>query len=177
MLFSKKNQHNKQWKLEYIDTVYKIYDRDKNLAGYFFPNYDTIDKKEDSVKNSKENYDFEEETTIIDEMNKENQKVIGGNLMVPMIKLHLLDNQEGIGLDYAINALEENIQRAKKWRDWIKQNHEEFKVIGSAIYTAREDRNMLSIVLGIDKYMVLGEKELLSDLKMVLDKLQEDGML
>ena len=28
------------WKLEYIDTVYKIYDWDKNLTGYFFPNYD-----------------------------------------------------------------------------------------------------------------------------------------
>jgi hypothetical protein len=177
MLFSKKNHSNKQWKLEYIDTVYKIYDRDKNLAGYFFPNYDIINEKEDSVKNPKENYDFEEETNIIDEMNKENQKVIGGNLMVPMIKLHLLDNQEGINIDYAINALEENVQRTKRWREWIKQNHEEFRVIGSAIYTAREDRNMLSIVLGLDTYMVLGEKELLSDLKPVLDKLQEDGML
>ena len=176
MLFSKKNQSNKQWKLEYIDTVYKIYDRDKNLAGYFFPNYETMDEKED-VKNSKEAYDFEEETAIIDEMNKENQMVIGGNLMVPTIKLHLLDNQEGISLEFAINALEENVQGAKKWRDWIKQNHEEFKVIGSAIYTAREDRNMLSIVLGIDKHMVLGEKEILSGLKPVLDKLQEDGML
>ena len=177
MLFSKKNHSNKQWKLEYIDTVYKIYDWDKNLAGYFFPNYDVINEKEDSVKNSKENYDFEEETNIIDEMNKENQKVIGGNLMVPMIKLHLLDNQEGINIDYAINALEENVQRTKRWREWIKQNREEFRVIGSAIYTAREDRNMLSIVLGLDTYMGLGEKELLSDLKPVLDKLQEDGML
>jgi hypothetical protein len=177
MLFSKKNQSNKQWKLEYIDTVYKIYDRDKNLAGYFFPNYDTINEKEDSVKDPKENYDFEEETNIIDEMNKENQKVIGGNLMLPMIKLHLLDNQEGLNIDYAIDALEENVQRTKRWREWIKQNHEEFKVIGSAIYTAREDRNMLSIVIGLDMYMVLGEKELLTHLKPVLDKLQEDGML
>jgi hypothetical protein len=106
VLFSKKNQSNKQWKLEYIDTVYKIYDRDKNLAGYFFPNYETMDEKEEAVKNSKEAYDFEEETAIIDEMNKENQRVIGGNLMVPMIKLHLLDNQEGISLEFAINALE-----------------------------------------------------------------------
>ena len=177
MLFSKKNQSNKQWKLEYIDTVYKVYDRDKNLAGYFFPNYDMINEKEDSVKDPKENYDFEEETNIIDEMNKENQKVNGGNLMLPMIKLHLLDNQEGMNIDYAIDALEENVQRTKRWREWIKQNHEEFKVIGSAIYTAREDRNMLSIVIGLDMYMVLGEKELLSHLKPVLDRLQEDGML
>ncbi len=50
MLFPKKNHSNKQWKLEYIDTVYKIYDRDKNLAGYFFPNYDIINEKEDSKK-------------------------------------------------------------------------------------------------------------------------------
>jgi hypothetical protein len=177
MLFSKKNQSSKQWKLEYIDTVYKIYDRDKNLAGYFFPNYDAINENEESVKDSKENYDFEEETNIIDQMNRENQKVIGGNLMLPMIKLHLLDNQEGMNIDYAIDALEENVQRTKRWREWIKQNQEEFKIVGSAIYTAREDRNMLSILLGLDIYMVLGEKELLLHLKPLLDKLQEDGML
>ncbi|MDF2768767.1 MAG: hypothetical protein K0S91_1602, partial [Nitrososphaeraceae archaeon] len=26
--------------MEYEDTIYKIYDWDKNLAGYFFPKYD-----------------------------------------------------------------------------------------------------------------------------------------
>ncbi len=39
-MFGRGNKDNPLWKLEYIDTVYKIYDWDKNLTGYFFPNYD-----------------------------------------------------------------------------------------------------------------------------------------
>ena len=39
-MFGRGNRDNPLWKLEYIDTVYKIYDWDKNLTGYFFPNYD-----------------------------------------------------------------------------------------------------------------------------------------
>jgi hypothetical protein len=177
LLFSKKNQNNKQWKIEYIDTVYKIYDWDSNLAGYFFPNYDRINETEDNGKSLDDNYDFEEETKIIDKMHKENQRVVGGNLMLPMIKLYLLDNQDGIDLDYAISTLEENIQKSKKWKEWIKQNCEEFKILHSAIYTAREDRNMLSIVLDIDDYVVLGEKELVAYLRPLLDKLHKDIMI
>lgn len=177
MILLKKNHNNKQWKLEYFDTVYKIYDWDKNLAGYFFPNYDVTDESEDMEKKTNENYDFDDETTVIDKMNKENQKVIGGSLMLPMIKLHLLDNEEGINLDYAISALEENVQRTKRWREWIQYNHVEFNVIDSSIYTAREDRNMLSIVLSIDTYIILGEKEILVAVKPLLDKLHEDEMI
>src|SRR6185312_3025510 len=161
LLFPKKN-HNKRWKLEYFDTIYKIYDWNKNLAGYFFPNYDMRNESEVIEKEYVKNYDFDEETTIIDKMNRENQKVFGGNLMLPMIKLYLLDNEEGINLDYAISSLEDSTQRVKKWKDWIQTNQVEFNLMNSAMYTSREDRNMLSIVLGIGVHMVLGEKELMS---------------
>jgi hypothetical protein len=176
LLFSKRKNGNNQWKLEYVDTVYKIYDWDKNLAGYFFPNYN-ITNESDYEKTNDENYDFEEQTDLIDKLHKENQDVIGGNLMLPMIKLHLLDNQEGIELDYAISTLEENVQRTKRWKEWIMHNQERFDIIGSSIYTAREDRNMLSIVLGMASTMTLGEKELLMELKPLLDKLHEDEMI
>ena len=177
MLFSKRNNDNKQWKLEYIDTVYKIYDWDKNLTGYFFPNYDKTNETDDNDKTNGEGYDFDEETEIIDKMHKENFTVFGGNLMLPMIKLYLLDNQDGIDLDYAISTLEENVQRTKRWKEWIQYNHNEFEIIGSSIYTAREDRNMLSILLGINASITLGEKELLNKLKPLLDKLHEDKMI
>lgn len=177
MLFSKRNNDNKQWKLEYIDTVYKIYDWDKNLTGYFFPNYDKTNETDDNDKTNGEGYDFDEETEIIDKMHKENITVFGGNLMLPMIKLYLLDNQDGIDLDYAISTLEENVQRTKRWKEWIQHNHERFEITGSSIYTAREDRNMLSILLGIDAPMTLGEKELLNKLRPLLDKLHEDKMI
>lgn len=177
MLFSKRNSDNKQWKLEYEDTVYKIYDWDKNLTGYFFPNYDKTEETDDSIKTNGESYGFDEETEIIDKMHKENITVFGGNLMLPMIKLYLLDNQDGIDLDYAISTLEENVQRTKRWREWIQHNNERFEIIGSSIYTAREDRNMLSILLGIGASMTLGEKELLSKIRPLLDKLHEDKMI
>ncbi len=173
IMFGRGNRDNPLWKLEYIDTVYKIYDWDKNLTGYFFPNYD-ID-----VENYKdESQDAHEvEDKIIEQMNKEKHSVKGGNVMLPMVKLQLLDNEEGIDLDYVINSLEQNSQRTRKWKQWIHDNHLEFKIFGSSIYTAREDRNMLSIVLGVGSNIILGEKEIGINLRPLLDKLHQDELI
>ena len=64
-----------------------IYDWDKNLTGYFFPNYD-IDV-EDHKDKDKDKFrdDHEVEDKIIEQMNKEKQSVKGGNVMLPMVKL------------------------------------------------------------------------------------------
>ena len=174
-MFGRGNRDNPLWKLEYIDTVYKIYDWDKNLTGYFFPNYD-IDV--DNYKDKDESQDAHEvEGKIIEQTNKEKQSVKGGNVMLPMVKLQLLDNEEGIDLDYVINSLEQNAQRTRKWKQWIHDNHIEFKIFGSSIYTAREDRNMLSIVLGLGSNIVLGEKEIGINLRPLLDKLHQDELI
>ena len=174
-MFGRGNRDNPLWKLEYIDTVYKIYDWDKNLTGYFFPNYD-IDV--DNYEDKDESQDAHEvEDKIIEQMNKEKQSVKGGNVMLPMVKLQLLDNEEGIDLDYVINSLEQNAQRTRKWKQWIHDNHIEFKIFGSSIYTAREDRNMLSIVLGLGSNIILGEKEIGINLRPLLDKLHQDELI
>jgi hypothetical protein len=172
-MFGRGNRDNSLWKLEYIDTVYKIYDWDKNLTGYFFPNYDIdLDDYKDESQDA-----HEVEDKIIEQMNKEKQSVKGGNVMLPMVKLQLLDNEEGIDLDYVINSLEQNAQRTRKWKQWIHDNHLEFKIFGSSIYTAREDRNMLSIVLGIGSNIILGEKEIGINLRPLLDKLHQDELI
>ena len=160
-------KNKERWKMEYEDTIYKVYDWDKNLAGYFFPKYDLIQPPEDST--------YEEE--IIEKLNKSHEKVIGGDLMIPMIKLNLFDKEEAIDLDYAIGSLEENLQRTRVWKQWLQQNHKEFEIIGDAVYTAREDRNMLSIVLRIESAITLGEKQVIMVLGPLLDKLHEDGLL
>lgn len=171
----RKNRDDNLWKLEYIDSVYKIYDWDKNLTGYFFPNYDVdIDNHHHDDKSLA---DHEIEDKIMEQMNKEKKLVKGGNLMLPMIKLQLLDNTEGMHLDHVISSLEENAQRTRIWKQWIQTNHQEFKIFGSSIYTAREDRNILSIVLGIDSEMILGEKELGNDLRPLLDRLHQDELI
>ena len=160
--------------MEYEYLIYKVYDSDKKLAGYFFPRYNSLRHQKTS---SKLEEDKEEEDKIIEEMNKSHDKVGGGNLMLPMLRLNLLDNTEGMDLDYTIEAIDANLQRAKTWKEWLELNHKEFGISGAAVYTAREDRNMLSIVLGINLEMILGEKELETYLTPILDKLHTDGML
>jgi hypothetical protein len=181
MLFNRynKNSINKfKWKFEYEDTVYKVYDWNNNLAGYFFPNYNLI-QKQNGTKNGR-NEKQQEEVEVIEEMNKLHENVRGGNLMIPMLRLDLLDNEEGnerMNLNYTIDALEKNLHRAKQWKQWLEQNTIQFKVAGNGVYTAREDRNMLSLVIGIDSDIILGEKEIGLVLIPLLDKLHEDGML
>jgi hypothetical protein len=182
MLFnrSNKNSINKfKWKFEYEDTVYKVYDWNNNLAAYFFPNYNSI-QKQNRIKNGRNEKQQEEEGEVIEEMNKLHENVRGGSLMIPMLRLNLLDNEEEnerLNLNYTIDALEKNLHRAKQWKQWLEQNAIEFEVAGNAVYTAREDRNMLSLVLGIDSDIILGEKEISLVLIPLLDKLHEDGML
>ena len=181
MLFNRanKNSINKfKWKFEYEDTVYKVYDWNNNLAGYFFPNYNSI-QKQNETKNGR-NKKQQEEGEIIEEMNKLHENVRGGNLMIPMLRLNLLDNEEGkerMNLNHTIDALEKNLHRTKQWKRWLEQNTVLFKVAGNAVYTAREDRNMLSLVLGIDSDIILGEKEIGLVLIPLLNKLHEDDML
>jgi hypothetical protein len=162
-MFGNRNKKSK-WKMEYEDTIYKIYDWNRNLAGYFFPDYDL-----------KENIENEDE--IIEKLNQSHQSVQGGNILLPMVKLNLLDKEEGIDLDYAIVALEQSLQRVKLWKQWLLQNGSQFKINGNAIFTSREDREMLSIGLRIMKNLTLGEKELLDGLIPLLDELHEAGIL
>jgi hypothetical protein len=167
VLFRRKSK----WKTEYEDSIYKVYDSNRKLTGYFFPFY--TGQKDSNTEAG----DREEDDKIIERMNKTHEKVRGGNLMVPMLKLNLLDNIVGMDLDYTIEALVENLKRAKAWKQWLEENSIEFGISGIAVYTSREDRNMLSIVLGINSDMNLGEKELEMELMLLLNKLQADGML
>lgn len=160
-MFSKRGSSNK-WKAEYDDTLYKIYDWDGNLAGYLFPTYKDIEPKDEEV---------------IVELNRIHAEVTEGTLLLPMVKLNLLDNNEGIDIDYVISSLQANIERTNRWKEWLHDNAELFNIADSAVYTAREDRNMLSISLDIVETFNLGEKEVRDFLSPLLDKLHEDGLL
>jgi hypothetical protein len=163
-MFGSENRKYK-WKMEYEDTVYKIYDWNRNLAAYFFPKYDLVETTDN------------EEDQFIEKLNQSHENVRGGNILFPMIKLDLLDKEEGLDLDYTTVALEQNLKRVKVWKEWLLQNHRKFAIIGNAVYTSREDRNMLSIALGINSNITLGEKETLVALAPLLDELHEAGLL
>jgi hypothetical protein len=110
----------------------------------------------------------------IEKLTRKHGKVRGGNLMIPMLKLNILDNQEGIELDYIIGSLEQNLKRGRIWKNWLEQNQSKYIY---SVYTAREDRNMLSILLGIESDIVLAEKEICKILTPLLNKLHEDALL
>ena len=160
-LFGKRGSSNK-WKAEYDDTLYKIYDWNGNLAGYLFPIYRDIEPKDEEV---------------IVELNRIHAQVTEGTLLLPMVKLNLLDNNEGMDIDYVISSLHANAERTNRWKEWLQDNAEPFNIADSAAYTAREDRNMLSIALEIVETFSLGEKEVRDFLSPLLDKLHEDGLL
>jgi len=162
-MYGSQNKRSK-WKMEYEDTIYKIYDWSKNLTAYFFPNYNLVE-------------DSENEDEIIEKLNQSHQNVRGGNILFPLIKLNLLDKEERIDLDYTIVALEQNLQRTKVWREWLVQNDRKFAISGNAVFTSREDREMLSIALVIDSNIILGEKETLVALTPLLDELHEATLL
>lgn len=152
------------WKAEYEDSLYKIYDWDGSLAGYLFPHYGEIEPRE-------------QEDAVIEELNNTHSQVPEATLLLPMVKLGLLDRQEGMDIDFVISSLEANASRTTEWRKWLAKNAGGFGIFDAQVHTAREDRNMLSIALGIKASFVLGEKEVISVLNPLLDRLHEDGLL
>ena len=66
-----------------------------------------------------------EEEEIIVRMNENKEKVQGGHLMVPFLKLDLLDI-DTLSIDEAISRLQTNIQRAIAWKKWIEDNKNKF---------------------------------------------------
>jgi len=150
--------------MEYDDTLYKIYDWEGNLAGYMFPQYGDIEPEE-------------REDEIIGEMNRTHAELQETTLLVPMVKLNLFDNHDAMDIDYVLSSLEANTERVDVWKKWIRDNGKAFGIVGIGVHTAREDRNMLSIALGIAKQFKLGEKEVREFLSPLLDKLHEDGLL
>ena len=157
-------KNNSKWKIEYGDTLYKVYDWNGNLTGYFFPQYGGAEKEE-------------KEDEIIDELNKTHSDIQEATLLLPMVKLNLLDKHEGMDIDLVISSLEANTERAGNWKKWLHDNANSFKIFGAAVYTAREDRNMLSIALGIVTTIKLGESEVRDFLSPLLDKLHNDGFI
>ena len=135
-----------QWKIDFYDSVYKIYDKDGNLAGYLFPNYPQIREEiEDSV-------------TL--ELANSHSPVAGGRRMLPMLRLDLFDIEEGQTLDEVIDKLAYNMKKAKEWQDWCISNKDKYDILAYQVHTAREDKQMLSILLNLGSQFTLGQKRL-----------------
>ena len=161
-MFRKKRKRN--WKCEYDDTIYKIYDWDDNLAGYFYPSYNIRGKNE-----------IEEEEIMV-RMNEKKEKLSGGHLMIPFVKLNLLDF-DYLTIDEVIFNLQNSIDRAIIWKKWIEDNKNKFNLSKSLICTSREDRNLLAVLLEINKEIILDEKKIIEEITPMLDQLHMNELL
>jgi hypothetical protein len=150
-----------QWKLEREDTYFKIYDENKNIAGYFDPEYGEI-------------FPAHRVNEIIEEMHKKHEKVLGGYMMAPMLKFEIFDEQE-IGIDYLQHRIEDVKERIERWKNFIKNQ----KTSEHKIRVSHTDSDMLSITFPIRFAfpVPLEQKLLLAELEIILNSLHENGLL
>jgi len=150
------------WKLEFDEDFFRIYDSKKMVAGYFDPNYGDVFPKDNSEE-------------IISSMLKNHDKILGGMLMVPIVKFGLFDTD----LDTDISNVKQNVIRVtehlQKWKRFLSEtNHQKH-----SIRISHTDQDMLTITFEVkfSKPTTLEKKHLQEELFTTLDLLQKSNLL
>jgi len=150
------------WRLEREEGYFKIHDENKNIAGYFDPEYGEI-------------FPEHKINEIIEQMNKNHEKIPGGYLMVPMVKFEIFNTEQEMNLDLLSTQVDAVKERIAKWQKFIssKQN------LAHKINVSHTDQYMLSITFPISFPMPipLDKKLILDGLEAILDSLHEQGLL
>lgn len=150
------------WRLEREEGYFKIHDENKNIAGYFDPEYGEI-------------FPEHKINEIIEQMHKNHEKIPGGYLMVPMIKFEMFDTDKEMNLDSLSIKMDAVKERITKWQKFIssKQN------LAHKINVSHTDQYMLSITFPISfpVPIALDKKLILDGLEAILDSLHEQGLL
>ena len=150
------------WKLDPDDAYFRIYDSKKLIAGYFDPDYGDIFPKENSEQ-------------IILLMQKNHDLILGGMLMIPLVKFRLFDTD----LDTVLSKVQENVSRVsehlQKWNQFILDTKIQFH----SIRISHTDQDMLTITFPIifSKPAPLEKKQLALELSLTLDLLQKLDLL
>ena len=172
-MFLKREKDHQKWKIEYDETIYKIYDKNNDLAGYFFPDYGLVLDQ----KSNEDQKEEEDEETVIEAMNEEHKDLPRGEVLVPLVKLDLLDiEDEHIELDVAYKRMEADLQRMDAWKTWMKSNSDKFGIMEMEFIHPGKTGTCYQISLQLNSQFVLHEKEIGQKLKPILD-LNESGLL
>ena len=151
-----------QWKLEREGDYFRIFDENKNIAGYFAPEYGEI-------------FPQEKADDVIEEMHKKHEKIPGGYLLLPMIKFGIFSLDNEIEMDYLEARMDEVRDRILWWQKFIasqkNQNHK--------IRVSHTDPDMLSITFPISfaTPVPLEKNALFEELRSTLDTLNNQGLL
>ena len=150
------------WKLESDEDFFRIYDSKKLVAGYFDPDYGNIFPKSNSEE-------------IISSMLKNHDKILGGVIMVPLVKFGLFDTD----LDTTLTKVEEQVIRVnehlQKWKNFLSQTNRQVH----SIRISHTDQDMLTIAFQIkfSKPTYLDKISLYEELFPTLDLLQKLNLL
>jgi hypothetical protein len=151
-----------QWRLEREGDYFRIFDENKNVAGYFAPEYGDI-------------FPQEKIDDVIEEMHKKHEKIPGGYLLLPMIKFGIFSLDNEIEMDYLEARIDEVRDRILWWQKFIasQKNH------SHKIRVSHTDPDMLSITFPISFAVPvpLEKNVLLDELRSTFDVLSNQGLL
>ena len=150
------------WKLEFEEGYFRIYDSKKLIAGYFDPDYGNLSK----VKNPED---------IILSKIKNHDKVLGGMMMIPLVKFKLFDTD----LNTILSEVKQNISRVslhlEKWGVFLSEINNTSHFIG----ISHTDQDMLTVTFPVifSKPTILKKSDLLEEIYPVLNLLQKSELL
>ena len=150
------------WKLELDEGYFRIFDSKKLIVGYFDPDYGEIYPKENSEE-------------IILSMLKNHDKILGGIIMVPLVKFGLFDTD----LDTSISEVEKNVNRVtehlQKWKNFLSTTNRHVH----SIRISHTDQDMLTITFKVkfSKSTPLEKTKLMEEIFPTLDLLQKSGLV
>lgn len=149
------------WKLEFDEYYFRIFDSKKLIAGYLDPDYGDIFPKENAEE-------------IISTMVKNHDKVLGGLMMVPLVKFGLFDTD----LNTELSEIETNVIRVnthlQKWKQFLFKLNPPFH----SVRISHTDQDMLTITFPIkfSKPTPLEKNQLLEEIFPILDLLQKSDL-
>ena len=150
------------WKLEREEDYFRIYDSNKDIAGYFDPDFGELFPKE-------------KEEELIEQMHKNQDKITGGFLMLPMIKLGIFGIENEMDINQLQKSLDSANERLTKWRNFISESGNE----SHSIQVSHTDQDMLSVTfpLRFPNPIPLEKNSILIEICSILDSLQKQGLL
>ena len=150
------------WKLEFEEGYFRIFDSKKLVAGYFDPDYGDLS----AVKNPED---------IIMSKIKNHDKVLGGMIMIPLVKFKLFDTD----LNTTLSEVKQNISRVsyhlQKWDAFLFEINNTSHFIG----ISHTDQDMLTVTFPVifSKPTILEKSDLLEEIYPVLNLLQKSELL
>ena len=150
------------WKLEFEDGYFRIYDSKKLVAGYFDPDYgdlSTVKDPEDVILSKIKNHDV----------------ILGGMLMIPLVKFKLFDTD----LNTVLSEVKQNISRVsvhlEKWTTFLSEIHNTRHFIG----ISHTDQDMLTMTFPVkfSKPTILDKSDLLDEVYPILSLLEKSELL